>query len=348
MVMQTLLGHLAQFGSFSMQGEVLCTQGLAYLLQDSDARLALAEAIQTLTGVKISDHLTWRAEVHQDDKGRPDLEACTAEGIPTVKIEAKLGAALSPDQFRSYVTDLQNRSPEGVLLVLVPQSRTGEAAKAVTTAFGLTGSGPWRPAEYPGVAIRVVSWEDILVALGRAESDRFRHELEQFGAMYRVVNGCNIEPLAGAEELVAWRERETDFTNLVDRVTRLLTTHHRVYPMAVEALEQDPEGLESKGYNRRYVCYPNGASSSCFSIGVRDPFAGSQTPFWLRFHHKTPNFPVIRDRLGSSDLAPKLVKSGNDIWIPLDVPFRTGGEEMVDALVKQAKEVIRVAYHPMP
>jgi hypothetical protein len=28
-----LLGHLAPFGSFSIQSEVLCTQGLAYVLR---------------------------------------------------------------------------------------------------------------------------------------------------------------------------------------------------------------------------------------------------------------------------------------------------------------------------
>ncbi len=57
--MQKLLGHLAQFASFSMQGEVLCTQGLAYLLQDPDAGSALKARIEAITGAKIDNRLTW-------------------------------------------------------------------------------------------------------------------------------------------------------------------------------------------------------------------------------------------------------------------------------------------------
>ena len=39
----TLLGYLARFSSFSIQSELLCTQGLAYLLQTHKvARTALA------------------------------------------------------------------------------------------------------------------------------------------------------------------------------------------------------------------------------------------------------------------------------------------------------------------
>ena len=73
--MGTLLGHLSQFGSFSTQGEVLCTQGLAYLLREHpDARSAFAAEIASATGAKIGDDLTWRAEARQErDRGRPDL-----------------------------------------------------------------------------------------------------------------------------------------------------------------------------------------------------------------------------------------------------------------------------------
>jgi hypothetical protein len=43
MTTPTLLGYLARFSSFSTQSEVLCTQGLAYLLREhADARSALA------------------------------------------------------------------------------------------------------------------------------------------------------------------------------------------------------------------------------------------------------------------------------------------------------------------
>ena len=46
MATPTLLGHLANLGSFATQSEVLCTQGLAYLLQSYEhARSAMADEI---------------------------------------------------------------------------------------------------------------------------------------------------------------------------------------------------------------------------------------------------------------------------------------------------------------
>src|SRR5262249_8558517 len=111
-----------------------------------------------------------------------------------------------------------------------------------------------------------------------------------------------------------------------------------------------PEGLEDKGYRRRYVCLTLQGREPCFSIGVRDPFARSDppTPIWLRFNHGTPLFSVIRARLEGSDLAQKLFKSGKDIWLPLDVPIRADAEQMVNELVAQAEKVIQVAYQAKP
>ena len=71
MTAKTLLGHLAQFGSFSTQSEVLCTQGLAYLLQThKDAHSALADEVETRTGIAIGNSITWLAEPPQDDGAR--------------------------------------------------------------------------------------------------------------------------------------------------------------------------------------------------------------------------------------------------------------------------------------
>ena len=51
MTTPTLLGYLARFGSFSAQSEVLCTQGLTYLLQEyEDARSALATEVAARGG----------------------------------------------------------------------------------------------------------------------------------------------------------------------------------------------------------------------------------------------------------------------------------------------------------
>lgn len=347
--MKTLIGHLAQFDSFFSQGEVLCTQGLAYLLHNSDARSRFATEITTRTGVTLPHDLTWRAEAYQaHDRGRPDLEARSASGLPVVKIEAKLGAALSAGQLQSYVDDLQGRSSRGVLIVLVPEGRIQEAARVVEGTFGPSKSGCWRPAGCEGVTVAVVSWEEIFEALRSGGPERLQYEVEQVEDMYRVVGGdYYIAPLAGPEELIAWRKREKDLVDWVDRATRRLTTDGRINPIGMEPLEQAPEGLEPKGYQRRYVCRPLGEDWSCYCLGLRDPFAGHCTPIWLRFDKRTPGFAMVSERLRTSRLEPRLLSSSGHIWIPLDLPFRVDTEDVVNALVRQAEEVATVAYRDM-
>lgn len=344
--MRTLLGHLAQFASFSTQGEVLCTQALAYLLQDPDASQVLAAEIGIRADAPVADNLAWRAEAHQDDTGRPDLEACSTDGVPVVKVEAKLGAAFGAGQLQSYANDLGRRSGSGILVVLVPRHRVAEASQAACQDLGLSGDGPWRSPDHPGVAVTVVSWDDTFGTLRQVASGSFSADLLQCEAMYRVLSGSYIEPLASRDELIAWREREGVFVNLVDRVTRQITPGPRVLPMDEEPLPHQPEDLDARGYRRRYVCRPLGSVSPCFSIGVRDPFSGHDTPIWLRFHRDTPGFAVIRARLTASHFAPRIVDSEGHVWIPLDVPVEVDGDLMVDALVGQAEAIARVAYEP--
>jgi len=342
---RTLLGHLAQWGAFFMQGEVLCTQGLCYFLQEyDDARSALAADIAVRSGVELGDGLTWRSEAFDPCfKDRPDLEATAAEGQPVVEIEAKLGAPFGPGQLESYAKRFVAERPS-VLMVLVPRSRIREAEEIVADTFSVAGSSPWQPRQHPSVRIIVVSWDEVLATLKQSCSPRLLGELEQFDAMYRVLSGYDIKPLAGPEELAHWREREADFVNLVDRITKRLTTHHKLYPIGLEEPAKSADGLEARGYRRRYVCRPLGDLRPCFSIGTRDPFKGYNTPVWMRFHAKTPCFPIIETRLRSSPLATELIPSGGHLWIPLEVPSEVSGERMIDVLMAKAEAVIRVAY----
>lgn len=351
MTMPTLLGHLAKFGSLSMQAEVLCTQGLTHILQThSDAGAAMATVIREHTGIVIDPSLTWVPEAKQSDGARPDLEARTTNRVPIVKVEAKLSASLLPEQLHSYVNDLLDRnSAEGVLLVLVPRRRIEEAARVAAESFTLAGPGPWRPvADWP-IGVAVISWEELFASLETGEDQRFRFELEQLQAMYRELSGNFIASLASNEDLSLLGERETDFINLVDQVTRELTAHQRVFPMQVEPLEEGPydespeEGprdREPKGYRRRYVS--PGVAGSYYCIGVRDSFAQWLTPIWMRFHKVTGGFGDIRQRIVASQL--RSLDSGGHIWIPLDIPLDVSQEQMVEALVSQIEAVVQIAY----
>lgn len=354
--MATLLGHLAQFASFSSQGEFLSTQGLKHLLsQHPDAGAAFAAELTVRTGVPLDHNLVWLAEQRQSDGGRSDLEGRIG-ATPIVKIEAKLDAAFSPDQFRSYVSDLETRllriRREGVLVVLVPSARVSEASEVVKQAFNVDGDSPWRAKkdEHPDVVITVLSWDDLLTALERVETQAFRSELEQFQGMYQELRSSYIAPLAAPADIANLAGRADDFRKLVDRATRRLNTQEKLLPLKPKRRRDAAEDLGPAGHVLRYVYGPpgetdlSGGKGSYFSIGVRDPFAGSDTAIWMRFHRVTGGFTAIRARLESSDLAAKLVRSGGHIWIPLDIPLGLDAEQMVNALVAQAHHVRQVAY----
>lgn len=340
--MRRLLTHLAQFSVFSRQGEVLCTRGLEYLLQDKIA----SEAFANLVGcpADLRQDLRWRAEAQQKDKTRPDLEASAANSKPVVKVEAKLGAAINEQQLEAYGRDLTARTGRGVLVLLVPQYRAGEAKEVI------------RNAEIPHEVHKVVcSWEDALECLRQANSEPLAGDLAQFQAMYRVLCGDDIEPLANEDAIRAWREREGSFIAYVDRATRELSKTTKLLPLALDAKKKrvdrdEPEDINGRaahsnledsraripkgGYLRRYVlCFEQEATKSYFSIGVRDPFRSYVTPVWLRFHSVTGAFSKICERLREAPTAPKMVESEGHVWIPLDVKLKSDVQTVVAEIV---------------
>lgn len=344
--MNTLLGHLAQFASFTRQSEVLCTQGLTHLLRNTDARQALAAEIHTRSGFDLGSDVVWVAEAHQEtDRGRPDLEARRGgdRQAPVVKVEAKLGAGFGDGQLQSYADHLSTKSG-GMIVVLIPRYRVAEATVAVRDTFNVSGMHPWRPPQYPTVVAMVISWEEVLDALLQTQSEPLHGEVVQFQDMYQVLSGNDIAPFPDIDDLLAWRERAGGLENLVDRATRQLSAGTGLLPMGSEPLDREPEGLEPRGYRRRYVCRQWGTYQPCFSIGVRDPFAGHVTPIWLRFHKDTPGFNDLRAHLQSAPLWNQIVYSGGSLWAPLEVPLDVNGDQMVGALVAQAEKIVAVAF----
>lgn len=334
-----LLTHLAEFSSFARQGELLCTRGLALFLQDVNAKRAFLEYIHQFLNREGTDELSWLAEVRQADGGRPDLEGCTIDGSQVVKIEAKLSAQLDEGQLHSYLGDLVERCQAGVLLVLVPRRRAEEATTVVRAAAGAQGPGPWLLQRgRRGCHVGVIFWEDVVAVLRRVPSEPLRADVEQFEAMYRGLNGDVILPFHTLNELHDPEHREK-LVRVVDRVTRRLTNGDRVLPMGGSS--------EDGEYRRRYICRALGDEHPCFSVGVRQPFMGYQTPIWLRFHSQTAKFARIAERLQRSPLAAQLVDSGGHLWMPLQVPLNVDGEEVLDVLAAKIRDIVAVAYAPL-
>ena len=324
--MNTLLGHLAQFGAFSKQSELLCTQGLVYLLQKQPD--ALTAKVKELAGLDMGRPLTWLAEAKQADGGRPDLEARAADGGAILKIEAKLGAAMDPAQFESYVRALDGPRDRTALLVLVPRAREDDARSLLGAPFRSAGQDRWCAEDHRSVTIVLISWEAMFDTLRGSCGTELLPEIAQLEDMYRVLSGGYIEPLASADVLRQWRQRATDFENLVDQVTGRLSMHDDRTPVQHEAVRSASTSDEQSIYRHRYLAAEPRERGTCFSVGTRDPFAGYETPIWLRFHQGTPGFREVHGRfLGSAaesavqrvEPAPVPVESEGHLWFPLSV-----------------------------
>ena len=145
-------------------------------------------------------------------------------------------------------------------------------------------------------------------------------------------------------EILAWREKVDAYVNIIDRVTGRLTPQEtRVNPLRDYRNYGGPSDYQS-----RYVCLPLDTEQPCFSLGVRDPFKGHTTFVWMRYHHDTPMFSLVCDRLTVSRFSQRLVESSGHIWIPLDVTLDAHGDYgLVESFVAQAEDIIQVAYKPL-
>ena len=186
----TLTGYLARTAAFALQGELLCTLGLNYLLGDATARVALAQFLSEKSGLEIPNHLSWHPETRHDDGGRPDLEG-TVEGVAKVIIEAKLGATFGVGQLRSYASHLSVQNPKGfaLLAVLVPKNRLREAASHVKEEFAVDGDEPPWKVQPLGIVIVTTCWEDVFDRLADRVDVNQRCDLEQLRGLYLALAG---------------------------------------------------------------------------------------------------------------------------------------------------------------
>jgi hypothetical protein len=330
-----LLTHLAQFSSFTQQGEVLCTRGLEYLLEHSGARSRMVELLGSSSEREchLDTEWVWRAEARQEDRARPDLEALSSDGRVRIKIEAKLGASLHAAQLQSYAAHFDNDGADGLLVILVPSKRVNEARGVVTRALLAEG---WR------CDVVVVSWEQVTTALGACKEEPFAGDLAQFAAMYAALADQLLTPINEAELEVGWRNEPSKFTRLVDLVTRDISPPDRLLPLAVEDLNGRDE------YHRRYVCKGAGAGEPCFSVGIRDPFEDHQTPVWMRFHRSTAMFAAIRSRLTAQTVPCRVVASGGHLWMPIEILVDVPIEQVVKEAVAEVERIAAIAYLPPP
>ena len=332
---RTLLGHLATLHSLASQGELLCTQGLTFLVNQSKANDAFRSLLEGASGVQLPPKLVWRAEERQADKGRPDMEA-RARDARWVKVEAKLGARLDGTQLSSFARDLADPERQFVLL-LVPDKRRQEVGQSAQTwPSAQLSECKWRLADGGGLVV-VMTWEQVFERLLNAGRSPNGGDLHQLIGLYQALNDVYVAPFAPEDADDA--ARDPDRARVVERATRRESERlgHSVMPMSKEALAGDSGNGVGHFYDRRYVVKQAAGQAISLAVGVRPPFVGHISRVWARFSYGTPGFDTIRSRLTGpgGPFHRAHVISERHLWLSLDLPFSQHAEDTVASLVQQ-------------
>lgn len=206
----TIAGYLAQWGLLYKQGEVLCTHGLTYLLEEPAASAALVRLLAERTGVDLPSEVSWVAEVsHPETAGRVDLEAQLADGTPVVEIEAKLWANLDCRQLHAYATHVASTHSDGVLAVLMPPDRVDEAVATVRRCFAVQVREPGWRSEDPAVHLAVLDWETVLDRLEGAVGGLHAENVRQLRGSPRQP-ACAAAPAHAASRQCLWGRQLPD------------------------------------------------------------------------------------------------------------------------------------------
>ncbi|MDQ1246240.1 MAG: hypothetical protein QG597_608, partial [Actinomycetota bacterium] len=335
-----LLASLAREGWFTQMGEPAATKCLALLLR-TEPRLQQATVswLSSLTGVNLASVHHFEPELVQDDRARPDLVGLDSDGRPVVVVEAKFGAALTPEQLSSYLRYQQARlgdSP-GALVVLVPEARL---AHAQLVAHAAVEKAQWAPA-----GVGVTSWDawldtwDAEVDATASEDFLLRSDLNQLRGLIRAMDGLLGTPYAPNPE-APWRTWEADLSALVLEFTRIVNEAEGYTARDLPAQSQEPAFSPA-----RYVLVTRRSPSDIFfRVGVSHERADQgKTPIWARLAgvHAGPIIGALHATFphGEED-------AHGQFWVPLDVP-ETVGSERVHFMTEQLlarMSIVRALY----
>lgn len=339
----TLLAHLAH--RLGRGSEDLATEALAYLLLNpAAARGATAHArrwnadLPEIAAFRTQD---WLAA----DEAIPDVVGVSAEGVTPLIVEAKFGAALTPNQPVTYLRRLLGQDFPALLLFLVPTRRVIPIWSELRRRCSDEGlelvqdENPAVPrALRDNVVVAVTTWKDLLDDLERAltppsEHHRTLSELDQLRGLCGRADQAVFEPFT------------TDF--LGGTVGQRLTELDALINEAVDGLVASglasTKGLQRSAGTGWYGRYFRMAGWECF-LHVNFDRWGRQrpTPLWLRINdRRTSGHPSLMDALGPlvNAAPPRLLFADGLLQIPIHLPHDVDRDAVFAAIDGQLQEV---------
>ena len=325
----TLLGHIVPMYG---KTELVATEALRYILQQSDAARKALESMMINSGVEVGSLTRFQTEAIGDEGERVDLVCYDAAGTERVLIEAKFWAGLTDNQPNTYLARLPEDTHSALLFVAPAQRietlwpelcRRAEEQHAVTVTSDTANSSELRGVSVGsnGHKMMVTSWRAVLEHMESQASisgDRTAvRDIEQLHGLTERMDSNAFLPIHSDELGPEIPRRISNYLKLVNAV-------------ATRMKESDLVGwsgplTSSWGSNGMYMSL--GDAFTWFGIDYNLWSQLGDSPLWLQLRYfETFEDDVAKSRLSALDNSGRgLIEYDGGWWIPIDLP--TGVEE---------------------
>lgn len=231
MVHDTLLAHIVPMYG---KTELVATEALRYILEQSEAARASLESMLRTAGVEVDSLTRFRTEASGEEGERVDLVCYDEHGTERVLIEAKFWAGLTDNQPNTYLARLPEEG-QSVLLFVAPAQRLetlwpelckrAEEQHKLRVTSDTPTSGELRgiSIDRNGHKMMVTSWRTVLEQLesranlaGEVTTSR---DIAQLRGLTERMDSDAFLPIHSDELGQDFPHRIVGLTNLVDRAT---------------------------------------------------------------------------------------------------------------------------------
>lgn len=338
LVDHNLLAHLSF--RLTSQHEVIATEGLTYVLQQSSECRRAVELLAGSIGCLISEITSYQSEVAGENLERPDIVGRTSDGHEAIIIEGKFDAGLTDNQPNNYLLRL-SESEAGLLIFVVPELRVEGLWKVVTSrasdSFSLSAQedlpdGSKCISVGPNSKLMMVSWGNLLNTLlqpAQRSGSMITSDILQLISLCNRIEGETFKPF-NSEELTSVQlgRRHRDLCNLVDAITDRL----------LEARIVSAKGMKATPQRDGYVRYFRlGDDTSKFGAYVKLDYSlwveNEVSPIW--FGPQNSSIDHLRETFKNTGMVDGLsvIDKGTTLNLPLEIKLGQEFSEIVDCAI---------------
>ena len=292
----SLLAHIVPMYG---KTELVATEALRYILQQSEAARHALEQMLSTAGVEVDSLARFETEVSGEDGERVDLVCYDEHGTKRVLIEAKFWAGLTDNQPNTYLAGLPEDTHSALLFVAPAQRietlwpelcRRAEEQHTLLVNSDTPTSGEMRGVSIDsnGHKMMLTSWRAVLEQMELQASiagDRaVVRDIEQLVGLTERMDSDAFLPIHSDELGQDFPRRMINLVRLVDDATQ----------RAIADGLADASGLritpQWHGYGRYFrLC----GVVIWFGIDIRYWAGQGQTPIWVHTHDVNWSDPII-------------------------------------------------------